>query len=211
MPKTSLKSKSVYIGNAPYTTTEADLHEMFSNVGECSIRFPPTEHSRVIAFADYGTHEEAVRAAVKFHDTLMGDRGLRCHVAVPTTWDCAAEWYASRPWGRSTSKCVYIGNCAYDTCTEDVHRLFLQVGECTIHSVFRLPRGVAFVQYGSHEDALLAVKGFHESLFNGRYLRCHLAEKGFHQNSVGKAPKGIDSQRTRLGDEMPTAKVRRRQ
>ena len=77
MPKTSLKSKSVYIGNAPYTTTEADLHEMFSNVGECSIRFPPTEHSRVIAFADYGTHEEAVRAAVKFHDTLMGDRGLR--------------------------------------------------------------------------------------------------------------------------------------
>ena len=120
------------------------------------------EVPKVIAFADYSTHEEAVRAVEEFHEAKILDRHLRCHLTVPSPWEGAIEWYPGRTWAKSNSKHVYIGNCPYDTRPEDLHTLFSNLGECAIHSTFRLPKGVAFVQYGSHEDALLAVERFHE-------------------------------------------------
>src|SRR4051812_9398813 len=76
---------------------------------------------------------------------------------------------------------VFVGNLDFNTTKDEVQSLFSQVGE--IRDVFLptdresgRPRGFAFVEFASDEDAAKAIEKFNGYELSGRALRVNAAE-----------------------------------
>ncbi len=76
---------------------------------------------------------------------------------------------------------VFVGNLDFKTTKEEVQTLFAQIGE--IRDVFLptdresgRPRGFAFVEFTSDEDAAKAIEKFNGYQLSGRALRVNAAE-----------------------------------
>src|SRR2546428_7680991 len=82
--------------------------------------------------------------------------------------------------GKMSAK-VFVGNLDFNTTKTEVQTLFSQIGE--IRDVFLpmdresgRPRGFAFVEFTSDEDAAKAIEKFNGYELNGRALRVNAAE-----------------------------------
>lgn len=76
---------------------------------------------------------------------------------------------------------VFVGNLDFNTTKDEVQSLFSQIGE--IRDVFLpmdresgRPRGFAFVEFASDEDAAKAIEKFNGYELGGRALRVNAAE-----------------------------------
>jgi len=76
---------------------------------------------------------------------------------------------------------VFVGNLDFNTTKSEVQQLFAEVGE--IKDVFLpmdresgRPRGFAFVEYASDDDAAKAIEKFNGYQLGGRALRVNAAE-----------------------------------
>src|SRR5512138_1455076 len=76
---------------------------------------------------------------------------------------------------------VFVGNLDFKTTKEEVQTLFAQIGE--IRDVFLptdresgRPRGFAFVEFASDDDAAKAIEKFNGYQLSGRALRVNAAE-----------------------------------
>lgn len=74
-------SVRVFVGNIPYSITEAQLREHFAAVAGVSevqiIRDRNTQHSRGFGFIDVMTEEDAEHAVTELHGQVLGDKALR--------------------------------------------------------------------------------------------------------------------------------------
>lgn len=77
---------------------------------------------------------------------------------------------------------VFVGNLDFNTAKAEVQALFSEVGE--VRDVFLpmdresgRPRGFAFVEFASDEDAAKAIEKFNGHQLGGRALRVNLADE----------------------------------
>ncbi len=89
---------------------------------------------------------------------------------------------------------VFVGNLDFNTTKTEVQTLFSQVGE--IRDVFLpmdresgRPRGFAFVEFTSDEDAAKAIEKFNGHELNGRALRVNAAEERPRGGGGGRGPR----------------------
>jgi len=80
--------KKLYIGNLPFSATEEQLNEWFSQIGVTPsgvnlIRDRFTGQSRGFAFVEFATPEEAAKAVEQFHNQEFQGRTLTVNVARP--------------------------------------------------------------------------------------------------------------------------------
>src|SRR3954470_19296907 len=72
--------RRLYVGKLPYSTGEAELHELFSKAGTVEsvrvMRDAATGRARGFAFVEMATDEEAQKAASEFNQYQMGGRAL---------------------------------------------------------------------------------------------------------------------------------------
>ncbi len=80
-------SKKLYVGSLPYTTTEEELHEIFSPYGEIlSVRIiidRMTGRSKGFAFVEMAVGEEADRAVEALNGATLKNRTLIVNEARP--------------------------------------------------------------------------------------------------------------------------------
>ena len=75
----------LYVGNLPYSTTESDLHDLFSASGTVdSVRIitdRDTGRSRGFGFITFASAEDAAKAVEKANGTELDGRDLRVNLA----------------------------------------------------------------------------------------------------------------------------------
>ena len=80
-------AKRLFIGGFPYSTTEEELKEMFSKVGElesCSIITDKyTGQSKGFGFIEFKKDEDATKAIETLNDTELGGRKINVAEAKP--------------------------------------------------------------------------------------------------------------------------------
>ncbi|OGY86893.1 MAG: RNA-binding protein [Candidatus Kerfeldbacteria bacterium RIFOXYA2_FULL_38_24] len=80
-------SKKLYVGGIPYSTTEDELKELFSQVGTAEsatiIMDKMSGRSRGFGFVEMSTEEEAQAAIDKFHGQDYNGRTLTVNEARP--------------------------------------------------------------------------------------------------------------------------------
>ncbi len=89
---------------------------------------------------------------------------------------------------------VFVGNLDFNTTRAEVQALFAEVGE--IRDVFLptdresgRPRGFAFVEFASEEDAAKAIERFNGYQLGGRALRVNAAEDRPKGGGGGRGPR----------------------
>ena len=70
---------------------------------------------------------------------------------------------------------IYVGNLSFDTTKEELQKLFEGHGKVTGVDVVEdqytgKPRGFAFVEMATREEATAAIQALHEKTMNGRPL-----------------------------------------
>ena len=78
---------NIYVGNLPFSTSDNDLRELFSQVGGVVsarvITDRETGRSRGFGFVEMGSSEEAQEAIQRFNGYAMGGRNLTVNEAKP--------------------------------------------------------------------------------------------------------------------------------
>lgn len=77
----------LYVGNLPYTTVDADLESLFSQVGTVKsaqvIRDRASGRSKGFGFVEMSSSEEAQSAITMFHQKDFNGRPLTVNIARP--------------------------------------------------------------------------------------------------------------------------------
>lgn len=80
-------TKKLYVGNLPYKTTDSDLRDLFSQVGEIAevtvITDRETGRSKGFGFVEMATEEGAQEAIKRFNGFQMENRPLTVNEARP--------------------------------------------------------------------------------------------------------------------------------
>jgi len=80
-------AKKLYVGNLQFDTTEAQIRELFSQVGQIEsialITDRETGRPRGFAFVEMNTDAEAQAAIQQFNDYALGGRNLTVNEARP--------------------------------------------------------------------------------------------------------------------------------
>ena len=76
---------------------------------------------------------------------------------------------------------LYVGNLAYGSTEGDLEEMFQKAGtvvkcELMLDKFTSRSRGFAFVEMGTHEEALKAVEMFNDQDLQGRELRVNIAK-----------------------------------
>jgi RNA recognition motif-containing protein len=79
--------RRLYVGNLPYSTTEDQLTELFSQAGKVDsvrvMRDMATGRARGFAFVEMGSDEDAQKAISQFHEHQLDGRPLVVNEARP--------------------------------------------------------------------------------------------------------------------------------
>ncbi len=79
--------RKLYVGNLPYSTSEDQLTELFSQAGKVDtvrvMRDMATGRARGFAFVEMGSDEEAQQAISQFHEHQLDGRALVVNEARP--------------------------------------------------------------------------------------------------------------------------------
>ncbi len=79
--------RKLYVGNLPYTTTEDELRELFTQAGAVDtvnvVRDNATGRARGFAFVEMATDDDAQKAIEQFNEQPMGGRNLAVNEARP--------------------------------------------------------------------------------------------------------------------------------
>ncbi|MBI1191220.1 MAG: RNA-binding protein [Tepidisphaera sp.] len=79
--------KNIYVGNLPYTTTDDELRELFSEHGQVSraqvVIDRETGRSKGFGFVEMSNDDEAAHAIEKLNGYSMGGRALNVNEARP--------------------------------------------------------------------------------------------------------------------------------
>jgi RNA recognition motif-containing protein len=79
--------RRLYVGNLPYSATEDQLTDLFSQVGKVDnvrvMRDMATGRARGFAFVEMGTDDDAQKAISEFHEHKMDGRPLVVNEARP--------------------------------------------------------------------------------------------------------------------------------
>jgi RNA recognition motif-containing protein len=77
----------LYVGNLSYSTTEADIKDLFAEAGEVTsvalIKDRNSGTSKGFAFVEMSTQVEAEKAITMFNGSYAGDRPLKVSLAKP--------------------------------------------------------------------------------------------------------------------------------
>jgi len=89
---------------------------------------------------------------------------------------------------------LYVGNMSFTTTEADLRDLFAQVGTVADLKVMLdretgRPRGFAFVEMSSNEEAQNAISQFNGREFGGRALKVNEAEERSPSKARGGAPR----------------------
>lgn len=104
-------SKStLYVSNFDYSLTNSDLHTLFSNFGKIArvtvLKDRQTRKSRGVAFVQFISQDDAVKAAKQMHGKILNGRVLKA--AIATDNGRAAEFIRKRVY-KDKSRCYECG------------------------------------------------------------------------------------------------------
>lgn len=104
-------SKStLYVSNFDYSLTNSDLHTLFSTFGKIArvtvLKDRQTRKSRGVAFVQFISQEDAVKAAKQMHGKILNGRVLKASIA--TDNGRAAEFIRKRVY-KDKSRCYECG------------------------------------------------------------------------------------------------------
>jgi nucleolin len=166
---------TIFVGNLPFDTADADVRELFSQQGKVELISVPkdklTGQPRGFAFVDMSSDEEVQAAVAAYDGNMFEGRVLRVTKSVPKE---EVEKKAPKKRAPAAGGKIYVGNLPFDTTKEDLMAYYTEQGEVVevyipVNPATGTGRGYAFVTM-KEEDVEKAIEATNGIEFMGRPL-----------------------------------------
>ncbi|KAM3932094.1 nucleolin isoform 3-T3 [Leptodactylus fuscus] len=171
-------ARTLFVKNLPYSTSVEDLQEVFENAKEVRLLTGKEGNSKGVAYVEFNTEADADQAIQDKQGTEIEGRSL----FIDYTGEKSQNAGGRRSTGGSAGgdfKVLVINNLAYSATEEILQEVFEKATSIRIpQNNTGRPKGFAFVEFSSVEEAKEALDTLNNTEIEGRSIRIEISQGG---------------------------------
>uniref|UniRef100_A0A8C3PTV1 Nucleolin n=1 Tax=Calidris pygmaea TaxID=425635 RepID=A0A8C3PTV1_9CHAR len=196
-------ARTLFVKNLPYRLTEDEMREVFENAQEIRIVMNKDGNSKGMAYIQFKTEAEANKALEEKQGTEVDGRAM----VIDFTGEKSHQDH-QKGGGEKESKTLIVNNLSYAATEETLQELFKKASSIKMPQNNQgRPKGYAFVEFSTAEDAREALNSCNNTEIEGRAIRLEFsapawqkgnmnARGGFNQQSKTLFVRGLSEDTT---------------
>ncbi|XP_009981903.1 PREDICTED: nucleolin [Tauraco erythrolophus] len=194
-------ARTLFVKNLPYRLTEDEMRDVFENALEIRIVMNKDGNSKGMAYIEFKTEAEANKALEEKQGTEIDGRAM----VIDFTGEKSHQDHQK---GGGESKTLIVNNLSYAASEETLQELFKKASSIKMPQTNQgRPKGYAFVEFPTAEDAKEALNSCNNTEIEGRAIRLEFsspawqkgntnARGGFNQQSKTLFVRGLSEDTT---------------
>ncbi|NWU98896.1 NUCL protein, partial [Upupa epops] len=178
-------ARTLFVKNLPYRVTEDDIKELFENAQEVRMVMNKDGNSKGMAYIEFKSETEADKALEEKQGTEIDGRAM----IIDFTGEKSHQEHQKGGGGDKESKTLIVNNLSYAASEETLQELFKKASSIKLPQNNQgRPKGYAFVEFPTVEDAKEALNSHNNTEIEGRAIRLEFSsagQKGGSTNSRG--------------------------
>ncbi|XP_068262104.1 nucleolin [Nyctibius grandis] len=196
-------ARTLFVKNLPYRLTEDEMRDVFENALEIRIVMNKEGNSKGMAYIEFKTEAEANKALEEKQGTEIDGRAM----VIDFTGEKSHQEH-QKGGGERESKTLIVNNLSYAASEETLQELFTKASSIKMPQNNQgRPKGYAFVEFPTTEDAKEALNSCNNTEIEGRAIRLEFsspawqkgntnARGGFNQQSKTLFVRGLSEDTT---------------
>ncbi|NXY23837.1 NUCL protein, partial [Atrichornis clamosus] len=170
-------ARTLFLKNLPYRLTEDELREVFENAVEVRIVVNKDGSSRGMAYVEFKTEAEANKALEEKQGTEIEGRA----VIIDFTGEKSQQEHQKG----GESKTLIVNNLSYAATEETLQELFKKASSIKVpQNAQGRPKGYAFVDFATTEDAREALNSCNNTEIEGRTIRLEFSSPSWQKGNA---------------------------
>ncbi|XP_075572231.1 nucleolin [Pelecanus crispus] len=196
-------ARTLFVKNLPYRLTEDEMRDVFENALEVRIVMNKEGNSKGMAYVEFKTEAEANKALEEKQGTEIDGRAM----VIDFIGEKSHQEH-QKGGGERESKTLIVNNLSYAASEETLQELFKKASSIKMPQTNQgRPKGYAFVEFPTTEDAKEALNSCNNTEIEGRAIRLEFsspawqkgnanARGGFNQQSKTLFVRGLSEDTT---------------
>ncbi|XP_068056657.1 nucleolin [Anomalospiza imberbis] len=183
-------ARTLFLKNLPYRITEDDIREVFENASEIRIVMNKDGSSKGMAYVEFKTEAEADKALEEKQGTEIEGRA----VVIDFTGEKSQQEH-QKEHQKGESKTLIVNNLSYAATEETLQEVFKKASSIKVPQNNQgRPKGYAFVDFATAEDAREALNSFNNTEIEGRTIRLEFSSPSWQKGSTNARGGGFSQQ-----------------
>ncbi|NXI43591.1 NUCL protein, partial [Galbula dea] len=174
-------ARTLFVKNLPYRLTEDELREVFENAQEIRIVINKEGNSKGMAYIQFKTETDANKALEEKQGTEIDGRAM----VIDFTGEKSSHQDHQKGGGDRESKTLVVNNLSYAASEENLQELFKKASSIKMPQTNQgRPKGYAFVEFPTAEDAKEALNSYNNTEIEGRAIRLELSSPSWQKGNT---------------------------
>ncbi|XP_055579779.1 nucleolin [Falco cherrug] len=173
-------ARTLFVKNLPYRLTEDEIREVFENAQEIRIVMNKEGNSKGMAYVEFKSEAEANKALEEKQGTEIDGRAM----VVDFTGEKSHQEH-QKGGGERESKTLIVNNLSYAASEETLQELFKKASSIKMPQNNQgRPKGYAFVEFPTTEDAKEALNSYNNTEIEGRAIRLEFSSPAWQKGNM---------------------------
>ncbi|KAM6122398.1 nucleolin [Pterocles gutturalis] len=173
-------ARTLFVKNLPYRLTEDEMREVFENAVEIRIVMNKEGNSKGMAYVEFKTEAEADKALEEKQGTEVDGRAM----VIDFTGEKSHQEH-QKGGGERESKTLIVNNLSYAASEETLQELFKKASSIKMPQNNQgRPKGYAFVEFPTTEDAKEALNSCNNTEIEGRAIRLEFSSSAWQKGNA---------------------------
>ncbi|NWT17841.1 NUCL protein, partial [Vireo altiloquus] len=170
-------ARTLFLKNLPYRVTEDEIREVFENAQEVRIVMNKDGSSKGMAYVEFKTEAEANKALEEKQGTEIEGRA----VVIDFTGEKSQQEHQKG----GESKTLIVNNLSYAATEETLQEVFKKASSIKVPQNNQgRPKGYAFVDFATTEDAREALNSCNNTEIEGRTIRLEFSSPSWQKGNA---------------------------
>ncbi|NXO52093.1 NUCL protein, partial [Aramus guarauna] len=173
-------ARTLFVKNLPYRLTEDEMREVFENALEIRIVMNKEGNSKGMAYIEFKTEADANKALEEKQGTEIDGRAM----VIDFTGEKSHQDH-QKGGGEKESKTLIVNNLSYAASEETLQELFKKASSIKMPQTNQgRPKGYAFVEFPTAEDAKEALNSCNNTEIEGRAIRLEFSSPAWQKGNM---------------------------
>ncbi|NWI07207.1 NUCL protein, partial [Tichodroma muraria] len=187
-------ARTLFLKNLPYRLTEEEIREVFENALEVRILMNKDGNSKGMAYVEFKTEAEANKALEEKQGTEIEGRA----VVIDFTGEKSQQEHQKGTLHTDNSKTLIVNNLSYAATEETLQEVFKKASSIRVPQNNQgRPKGYAFVDFATAEDAREALNSCNNTEIEGRTIRLEFSSPSWQKGNTNARGGGGFSQQSK--------------
>ncbi|KFO06418.1 Nucleolin, partial [Balearica regulorum gibbericeps] len=177
-------ARTLFVKNLPYRLTEEEMREVFENALEIRIVMNKEGNSKGMAYIEFKTEADANKALEEKQGTEIDGRAMVIDFTGEKSHQDHQKVF-SIGGGEKESKTLIVNNLSYAASEETLQELFKKASSIKMPQTNQgRPKGYAFVEFPTAEDAKEALNSCNNTEIEGRAIRLEFSSPAWQKGNM---------------------------